>query len=295
MVSRSPPGADKDGRRAPAGRPARAPPGRRDPAASAWPDRRRRPEQSRPAARPSSHGRAAAPRPPRAGRRRPAAPRSAAPAAAQGPHQRQVVGRLRQWPARPGHAACEQQPAKVGAIPPALGHAGLPHQPRGVETSWAAARAASKRPPARSRASSRPRRPVTRRERIPRRCRRPSTAPAPPTCAPRRPGARRRTTGASPRSPAAPSRRRPASWAPAPRHAARRFSHRVVVLVVSPWSCHSPSSAVAGGNIPGVPAGSGASRQRRCIQSHCDGWRRTYISSTSVHRCVNSRTASGES
>ena len=37
------------------------------------------------------------------------------------------------------------------------------------------------------------------------------------------------------------------------------------------------------------------SRQRRCIHSHSSGWRRTYISRTSVQRCVNSRTASGVS
>ena len=37
------------------------------------------------------------------------------------------------------------------------------------------------------------------------------------------------------------------------------------------------------------------SRQRRCIHSQSSGSRRTYISSTSVQRCVNSRTASGES
>ena len=37
------------------------------------------------------------------------------------------------------------------------------------------------------------------------------------------------------------------------------------------------------------------SRHRRCIHSHSSGWRRTYISSTSVHRCVNCVTASGAS
>ena len=42
-------------------------------------------------------------------------------------------------------------------------------------------------------------------------------------------------------------------------------------------------------NCPHV---SPSSRHRRCIHSHSSGWRRTYISSTSVQRCVNSRTAS---
>ena len=41
-------------------------------------------------------------------------------------------------------------------------------------------------------------------------------------------------------------------------------------------------------------AGAGSwSRHRRCIQSQRCGSRRTYISSTSVQRCVNSRIASG--
>ena len=40
-------------------------------------------------------------------------------------------------------------------------------------------------------------------------------------------------------------------------------------------------------------AGAGSSRHRRCIQSQRCGSRLTYISSTSVHRCVNSRTAPG--
>ena len=55
-------------------------------------------------------------------------------------------------------------------------------------------------------------------------------------------------------------------------------------------------SCLAEGNIPGARSRGDvapATRHRRCIQSQSSGWRRTYISSTSVHRCVNSRTASG--
>ena len=56
-------------------------------------------------------------------------------------------------------------------------------------------------------------------------------------------------------------------------------------------------AAVTASSFPAAsPASRGSrSRQRRCIHSQRSGWRRTYISSTSVQRCVNSRTASGES
>ena len=53
--------------------------------------------------------------------------------------------------------------------------------------------------------------------------------------------------------------------------------------------------SAAAGNMPAVSAVCAASsRQRRCIQSQRCGCRRTYISSTSVHRCVSSRTGSGD-
>jgi len=46
----------------------------------------------------------------------------------------------------------------------------------------------------------------------------------------------------------------------------------------------------------GTPSLAGpSSRQRRCIQSHSSGCRLTYISRTSVQRCVKSRTASSVS
>ena len=70
--------------------------------------------------------------------------------------------------------------------------------------------------------------------------------------------------------------------------------------VTQPVGCeHDQTSWAAGhgcaaGNMP-VVTGAGASRHRRCIHSQSSGCRRTYISSTSVQRCVNSRTASGPS
>jgi predicted amidohydrolase len=51
----------------------------------------------------------------------------------------------------------------------------------------------------------------------------------------------------------------------------------------------SCSAGSADGNMPPAASPSGAlSRHRRCIHSQNSGWRRTYISSTSVQRCVNS-------
>jgi len=55
-------------------------------------------------------------------------------------------------------------------------------------------------------------------------------------------------------------------------------------------------SDLATGNMPPTPATVGStSRQRRCIHSHSSGYRRTYISSTSVHRWVNWRSTRGSS
>ena len=55
----------------------------------------------------------------------------------------------------------------------------------------------------------------------------------------------------------------------------------------------SQSSLAPAGNMPGTSSLGVRSRQRRCIHSQLWGWRRTYISSTSVQRCVHSRTGSG--
>ena len=79
----------------------------------------------------------------------------------------------------------------------------------------------------------------------------------------------------------------------------RQRHHRVA----EPVGRHAPSEPARGSDIGlrlverqrsrlgAAPAS--RSRQRRCIHSHSSGCRRTYISSTSVQRCVNSRIGVG--
>ncbi len=58
----------------------------------------------------------------------------------------------------------------------------------------------------------------------------------------------------------------------------------------------SLSSGAGAGNMSRTSsvAPDGKSRHRRCIHNHRCGWRRTYISSTSLQRCDSSRTGSGD-
>src|SRR5205814_3261 len=59
-------------------------------------------------------------------------------------------------------------------------------------------------------------------------------------------------------------------------------------------NARAPHEICTGDGVPEQPRRV-ISRQRRCIQSQSSGCRRTYVSSTFVHRCVNSRIASGVS